>query len=113
MTMPFYTYIVECSDGTLYTGWTNDLEKRVDAHNEGRGGRYTRSRLPVTVVYSEEFASKREAMRREWAIKKMKRSAKQSLKQSRPAEPGVPPGAAEFGGGVYAQPARPAAGKTS
>jgi putative endonuclease len=77
--MPFYIYIAECRDGTLYTGWTDDLDKRAKAHNEGRGGRYTRSRCPVKMVYSEEFASKREAMSREWTIKKMRRAAKQSL----------------------------------
>jgi putative endonuclease len=77
--MPFYTYIAECRDGTLYTGWTDDIGKRIKAHNEGRGGRYTRSRRPVTVVYSEESASKREAMSRERAIKKMTRAAKQFL----------------------------------
>jgi putative endonuclease len=77
--MPFYIYIAECCDGTLYTGWTDDLDKRAKTHNEGRGGRYTRSRRPIKMVYSEEFASKREAMSREWAIKKMRRAAKQSL----------------------------------
>jgi putative endonuclease len=77
--MPFYAYIAECRDGTLYTGWTDNLEKRAKAHNEGRGGNYTRSRRPVKMVYSEECSSRREAMSREWAIKKMRRAAKQSL----------------------------------
>jgi putative endonuclease len=77
--MPFYTYIAECRDGTLYTGWTDDLGKRAKAHNEGKGGRYTRSRRPVKIIYSEAFASKREAMSREHAIKKMKRTAKRTL----------------------------------
>ena len=52
-----YAYILECGDGTLYTGWTNDLEKRLKTHNEGKGGKYTRSRLPVKLVYFEEYGS--------------------------------------------------------
>ena len=66
-----YTYILKCKDGTLYTGWTNDLDKRVKAHNEGRGAKYTRSRTPVELVYYETFETKEEAQRREYAIKKM------------------------------------------
>ena len=57
-----YTYIVECADGSLYCGWTNDLEKRIADHNDGKGGKYTRSRLPVKLVYFEEFETKEEAM---------------------------------------------------
>lgn len=53
-----YTYIVRCSDGSLYTGWTNDLKKRIKDHNEGRGAKYTRSRRPVVLAYYEEFATK-------------------------------------------------------
>ena len=68
-----YTYILKCKDGTLYTGWTNDLDKRVKAHNEGRGAKYTRSRTPVELVYYETFETKEEAQRREYAIKKMTR----------------------------------------
>lgn len=60
-----YTYIVKCRDGTLYTGWTNDIEKRVRAHNEGRGAKYTKSRRPVELVYMEKFQTKEEAMSRE------------------------------------------------
>lgn len=71
-----YTYIVKCSDGSLYTGWTNDLEKRIKAHNDGRGAKYTRSRRPVALVYYEEFRTKEEAMRREWEIKHMSREQK-------------------------------------
>lgn len=71
-----YTYIVRCSDGTLYTGWTNDLEKRIRAHNEGRGAKYTRSRRPVTLVYKEVFETKEEAMSRECQIKRLSRSLK-------------------------------------
>ena len=61
-----YTYIVKCRDGTLYTGWTNDIEKRVRAHNEGRGAKYTKSRRPVELVYMEKFQTKEEAMSREY-----------------------------------------------
>lgn len=74
-----YTYILSCADGTLYTGWTNDLNRRLAAHNAGRGGKYTRARLPVTLVYYEEFAAKEEAMAREWAIKQLTRSEKLKL----------------------------------
>lgn len=74
-----YIYIVRCSDGSLYTGWTNDLEKRIKDHNEGRGAKYTRSRRPVVLAYYEEFATKEEAMSREWAIKQMPRSKKEEI----------------------------------
>ena len=74
-----YTYILSCADGTLYTGWTNDLDRRLEVHNAGRGGKYTRARLPVTLVYYEEFAAKEEAMAREWAIKQLTRSEKLKL----------------------------------
>lgn len=74
-----YTYMVRCRDGTFYTGWTNDLDKRIKDHNEGKGAKYTRSRRPVTLVYWEEFMTKEEAMRREWAIKHMSRAEKLKL----------------------------------
>jgi putative endonuclease len=74
-----YTYILVCEDGTLYTGWTNDLEKRLEAHNKGEGAKYTRSRLPVRLVYSECFEYKQDAMRREYKIKRMKRKKKLEL----------------------------------
>ena len=74
-----YTYIVECKDGTLYTGWTNNLEKRLRAHNEGKGAKYTKSRRPVTLVYQESFDTKEEAMRREYAIKRLSRKKKMEL----------------------------------
>ena len=77
-----YTYILSCADGTLYTGWTNDLSRRLAAHNAGRGGKYTRARLPVTLVYHEEFATKQEAMAREWAIKHLTREQKMKLIES-------------------------------
>lgn len=71
-----YTYIVECRDGSLYTGWTNNLEKRIQTHNAGKGAKYTKSRLPVKLVYTETFKTKEEAMSREYAIKHMKRKEK-------------------------------------
>ncbi len=74
-----YTYIVRCSDGTYYTGWTNDIEKRIKTHNEGKGAKYTKTRRPVTLVYYESFQTKEEAMRREWEIKQMKRGEKEKL----------------------------------
>ena len=74
-----YTYILRCSDGTLYTGWTNDIETRIRCHNSGRGGKYTRSRLPVELVYTESFDTKEEAMSREWHIKRMSRQQKLRL----------------------------------
>lgn len=74
-----YTYIVRCADDTLYTGWTNDLENRIKAHNEGRGAKYTRSRRPVVLFYYEEYQSKAEAMSREYAIKRMTRRQKLAL----------------------------------
>lgn len=76
-----YTYMLRCGDGSLYTGWTNDLEKRLAAHNGGTGGKYTRSRLPVELVYYEEHETKEEAMRREWQIKQLTRTQKLALLQ--------------------------------
>lgn len=73
------TYIVRCSDGTYYTGWTNHLEKRIDMHNRGCGAKYTRSRTPVELVYHESFATKEEAMRREAQIKRLTRRQKEAL----------------------------------
>ena len=75
----FYVYILECSDGTLYTVWTTDVEARLETHNSGNGAKYTRSRLPVRLVYSEELASKSDALKREIAIKKLSRAKKQEL----------------------------------
>lgn len=71
--------MLECGDGSLYTGWTNDLEKRLACHNAGKGGKYTASRLPVKMVYYETFETKQEAMRREYAIKQLSRKEKMSL----------------------------------
>ncbi len=77
--MANYAYMVECSDGTLYTGYTNDLEKRIKAHNSGKGAKYTRSRLPVRLVYFEEFETKEKAQSREWHIKRLTRAKKLEL----------------------------------
>ena len=74
--------MLRCSDGSLYTGWTNDLEHRLKMHNSGRGANYTRARLPVQLVYYEVFATKSEAMRREAAIKKLRRAEKLMLVRS-------------------------------
>lgn len=74
-----YTYIVRCRDDSLYCGWTNHLEKRIQTHNAGRGAKYTKSRLPVELVYFEVFETKQEAMRREYAIKQLKRKEKEKL----------------------------------
>lgn len=74
-----YTYILRCSDDTLYCGWTNDLKKRLASHNAGKGAKYTRSRHPVTLVYYETFETKEEAMSREFAIKRLSRKEKLKL----------------------------------
>ena len=75
------TYILKCSDGTLYTGWTNNLEKRLKEHNAGQGAKYTRGRRPVKLVYTEIHYTKREAMQRESQIKKLTRKEKEALIQ--------------------------------
>lgn len=74
-----YTYILKCSDGSLYTGWTNNLDKRLTDHNSQKGSRYTRGRTPVELVYYETFSTKEEAMKREAAIKGMSRKYKLQL----------------------------------
>ena len=77
--MANYTYILKCIDETLYCGWTNDLEKRLKAHSSGKGAKYTRSRLPVALVYYEEFETAKEAQKREYQIKKLSRKEKLKL----------------------------------
>jgi len=74
-----YVYILRCADGSLYTGWTNDLKKRVKTHNAGKGAKYTKTRLPVELVYYEEYEEKGEALSRELSIKKLKKTAKEKL----------------------------------
>ena len=76
-----YTYMVKCRDGSLYTGWTTNIERRIKEHNEGRGAKYTRSRRPVELAYYETFDTKEEAMRREYAIKQLSREEKEKLIQ--------------------------------
>ena len=77
--MAFYCYILECSDGTFYTGWTTEPERRTRQHNCGRGARYTRARRPVRMVYVEPQADRASAMKRERAIKQMSRERKVKL----------------------------------
>ena len=79
--MSCYCYIVECADGTYYTGWAIDPEKRVAMHNKGRGARYTRTRCPVKLVYVEELPDRKSAMKREIAIKRLGRVGKNKLIQ--------------------------------
>lgn len=74
-----YTYILRCADNTLYCGWTNNLTRRIAAHNAGKGAKYTRTRRPVVLAYYEEFETRKEAMRREAAIKKLSRKDKLKL----------------------------------
>ena len=74
-----YTYIVQCADGTFYTGWTTDLEKRLAAHNEGAGAKYTSSRIPVELVYWEQAENRSMAQKREASIKKLSRGKKVEL----------------------------------
>ena len=74
-----YTYLLKCADDTLYCGWTNQLDKRLKAHNEGKGAKYTKTRRPVSLAYYEIFETKEEAMRREVAIKKLSRKDKLKL----------------------------------
>lgn len=84
--MKNYVYILECSDGSLYTGWTNDLEKRIEKHNSGEGAKYTRGRTPCKLVYFEECETKIEATKREFAIKKLTRNEKMKLIQTKPTK---------------------------
>ncbi len=74
-----YVYILECADGTLYTGWTYDPQARLKKHNSGQGARYTRARVPVRLVYTERLSDQGAARRREYALKQLSRAAKQRL----------------------------------
>lgn len=78
----YYVYLLRCADGTLYTGFTNNLARRLAAHNAGRGAKYTRGRRPVELVYWESFSNKSSALRREYAIKQLPRRQKLTLIQS-------------------------------
>ena len=75
----YFTYILRCADGSLYTGWTNDLQHRLTAHNSGRGAKYTRARLPVSLLAYAEFATKHDAMHAEYAFKQLSRNEKDAL----------------------------------
>jgi putative endonuclease len=77
--MSAFVYMVECADKTLYTGWTTDVDRRLKAHNAGRGAKYTRERGPVRLVYVEEMPNRRAAMKRELEIKRMRRTKKLAL----------------------------------
>ncbi|MDP5274154.1 GIY-YIG nuclease family protein [Chengkuizengella axinellae] len=79
MVFIFYVYILKCSDNTLYTGYTNDIERRVAVHNQGKASKYTRGRLPVEVVYYEECNTKSDALKREIEIKKLTKAEKLRL----------------------------------
>ena len=79
MEKKYYAYILSCADGTYYSGYTTDLEKREKTHNSGKGAKYTRSRLPVKVVYFEEFSSKSEALKREYELKQLSHKAKETI----------------------------------
>lgn len=74
-----YVYIVECKDGTYYTGWTTDIRQRIDTHNQGKGAKYTRGRFPVVLKYVKEMEGKSEALKMERLIKKMTKTQKQKL----------------------------------
>lgn len=80
--MAWYVYMLQCRDGSLYTGCTDDVERRLAVHNSGKGAKYTRSRLPVTLVYQEAVPDKSAALRREAAIKRLTRSRKLALLQT-------------------------------
>ena len=77
--MPFYCYILECADGSYYTGWTTDPQRRLRQHNAGRGARYTRMHRPVRLVYVEAQPDHSSALRREVAIKALPRARKKAL----------------------------------
>ena len=77
--MAYYVYILRCGDDSLYTGYTDDVERRLSIHQSGKGAKYTRSRLPVELVYQEELPDKSAALRREAANKKMTRAQKLAL----------------------------------
>lgn len=85
-----YVYMVECADGTFYTGWTVDVKTRLEAHNAGKGARYTRSRRPVRLVYRETVPTRSSALKREAALRRLSHAAKQSLADSVPGGGGGP-----------------------
>ncbi|OZM55861.1 endonuclease [Lottiidibacillus patelloidae] len=81
-----YVYILECRDGTLYTGYTNNVQKRLQVHSSGKGAKYTRGRLPVTLIYEKQFTNKSEALKEEYKIKKLTKQQKLKLVKTRDAK---------------------------
>ena len=81
-----YVYLLRCSDGTLYCGWTTDLDKRLQAHNSGKGAKYTRSRLPVELVYYERWEDRHEALSREWQGQRLSPGEKAARLRARKRE---------------------------
>ena len=88
--MTYYVYMVKCRTGHLYTGYTHNMERRLAEHNNGTASKFTRSRLPVRLVYQERFKNRSQAIRREMAIKKMSRKEKNEIcgRMSNPRKPG-------------------------
>ena len=82
-----YTYILRCADGSFYTGWTTDPQRRLKAHNAGRGAKYTRARLPVELIWYEMHSSRSDAMRREAEIKQLTRAQKLKLMEQEGMKP--------------------------
>lgn len=82
----YYCYILKCGDDTLYCGYTNNIERRIGVHNAGKGAKYTRTRLPVQLVYSEEYLTKSLAMKREYQIKQLSRTQKLQLIKNPPTK---------------------------
>lgn len=83
METKYYAYLARCSDESLYAGYTNDIVNREQTHNDGKGARYTRMRLPIRIVYSEGFVNRSDAMKREAALKRLKKSEKENLIKSK------------------------------
>jgi putative endonuclease len=81
-----YVYILECNDGTLYTGYTNNVQKRLQVHSSGKGAKYTRGRLPVTLIYEKQCANKSEALKEEYKIKRLSKQQKMTLVKMRDAK---------------------------
>ena len=77
--LSWYVYILECNDNSLYTGITNNLDKRITAHNSGKGAKYTKTRAPVRLVYKESYKTRKESLKREIEIKRLKRIEKLAL----------------------------------
>ncbi|MGD0319904.1 MAG: GIY-YIG nuclease family protein [Nitrososphaerales archaeon] len=87
-----FVYVLQCSDGTLYTGYTTDVDRRLRQHNAGKGAKYTRSRAPVRLAFKERFRRRSDALRREFQIKRMSRSSKLLLCARYSSKPGHSPG---------------------